>query len=351
MNIFIRLISLYTGYFDKKIFIIGALFLLLLLCSLLSMIVGSFAIPVFEIIRIISSHLILYNNPEGIVRLHDTIIWNLRAPRILLAIFVGVALSCSGSVFQGCFRNPLVDPFILGVSSGAAFGASLGIIFPFISLSVQILAFIFGSLAVIIAYSLSRTNGEVPTIVLILAGVIVGSLFDALVSILKYTASDAALRGIVFWLMGGFYFASWNDVILLVPLVVICFLLIYMKAWQLNILTIGEEEAKTLGVNPEKLKYFFIGLATFITALSVSMVGIIAWIGLMMPHAARMLVGPDHRYTLVTSGLLGGIYLLICDTLARTLTSSEIPVGIITSIIGAPYLFYLIKTRGREIFL
>lgn len=216
-------------------------------------------------------------------------------------------------------------------------------------LSIQFSAFLFGSLAVAMAYFLAHFRNETPIVTLILAGMVIGSIFEAMVSILKYTASDAALREIVFWLMGGFYYATWNDVYLLVPIIVPSFLIMWALGWKLNILSMGDDEARALGVNSEKYKLVLIVLATLITSLAVSTVGIIAWVGLMMPHATRMMLGPDHRYVIPAAAMLGGSYLLVCDTLARALTSAEIPVGIITSILGAPYLFYLLRTRGSAI--
>jgi iron complex transport system permease protein len=263
---------------------------------------------------------------------------------------VGIALAISGAVFQGCFRNPLVEPYILGISSGAAFGAALGIVVPGFFLSGQILAFIFAFSAVAIAYSLARTRGETPVIMLILAGIIIGSVFSAFVGILKYVAEDSALREIVFWLMGGFYYAGWNDIVLITPIMVICFSIIWVHSWKLNILSIGDDEAKAMGVNPETYKLLFILFATLSTAVAVSSVGIIAWVGLMMPHAARMIIGPDHRFLIPTASIFGAIYLIVCDTIARTLVNAEIPIGIITSIIGAPYLFYLLRSRGASAF-
>ena len=338
--------------FQKKrhVLIIVLLGSLVLVSIAVSLTQGAYHIPLGDVISTVSTHLIPGLNQEGVNKLYDTIIWNIRMPRILVAVVVGMALSLAGAVYQGCFRNPLVEPYILGVESGAAFGAAMAIVLPAFVLSLQVSAFIFGLIAVFAAYLLSRVRGETPIIMLILSGVIIGSLFMAFVSILKYLATDAALREIVFWLMGGFYYSTWDDVTLLVPTIFICFILLWLLSWKLNILSMGDEEAKTLGVNPERYKTVFIVIATFITALAVSSVGVIAWVGLMMPHAARMLLGPDHRFMLPAAAFMGAIYLILCDTLARTLTSAEIPVGILTSIIGAPYLLYLIRTRGKGSF-
>jgi len=338
------------GYSEiHKMLILLALLVLLIVSVGVAITFGAYNISVLDVYGIVMAHVSPFGDLSAVTRLHNTIVWELRIPRVLLAVLVGTALATAGSVFQGCFRNPLVEPFILGVSSGAAFGAALGIVFVDFFLSIQFSAFLFGSLAVAMAYFLAHVRNETPIVTLILAGVVIGSIFEAMVSILKYTASDAALREIVFWLMGGFYYATWNDVYLLVPIIIPSFLIMWALGWKLNILSMGDDEARALGVNPEKYKLLLIVLATLVTSLAVSTVGIIAWVGLMMPHATRMILGPDHRYVIPAAAMLGGSYLLVCDTLARTLTSAEIPVGIITSILGAPYLFYLLRTRGSAI--
>jgi len=333
----------------KRIFLV-ILLIALLFSIAIALTIGVYEISAFDVYNVIGTHLNPYGNVENLDRLHDVIVWNIRFPRILVSVAVGIALALAGAVYQGCFRNPLVEPYILGVESGAAFGAAMAIVIPSFFLSLQISAFIFGSIAVFAAYSLARIRGETPVIMLILSGVIIGSIFAAFVSILKYLATDAALREIVFWMMGGFYYSSWSDVGIILPVVIFCFFILWILGWKLNILSMGDEESRTLGVNPEFYKAIFIVIATLITAISVSAVGIIAWVGLMMPHAARMVVGPDHRYMLPSAAMMGAIYLILCDTLARTLTSAEIPVGILTSIIGAPYLMYLIRNKGKLIF-
>jgi len=334
----------------KKVIILLGSFMILLIVVGIAMTCGAYNISVSDVSSTIVAHLTPFLEISEISKLNNTIIWNIRFPRIMLAITVGVALATAGTVFQGCFRNPLVEPYILGVSAGAAFGAAVGIVFPSFFLSMQVLAFIFGSVAVAGAWFMARVQGETPVVTLILAGVIIGSVFSSLVGIMKYIAQDAALREIVFWLMGGFYYTTWKDVALISPIVAACFLIICFFGWKLNILSMGDQEARALGVNPEKYKLILIVLATLITAISVSVVGIIAWVGLMMPHATRMIIGPDHRFVIPLSAVLGAIYLIVCDTMARTMTSAEIPIGIITSILGAPYLFYLLRTKGRSTF-
>ncbi len=334
----------------RKLLIIGMLAALLVIMMLIATVSGSFNITVADVMAVIKMKIFGGNSEQTINKLHHTVIWDIRIPRILLAAGVGAALAVSGCVFQGCFKNPLVEPYILGASSGAAFGAALSIVVQSLWFPLQLSSFIFSVIAVFGAYMLARVRGETPVVTLILAGIILGSIFSALVSILKYLAADAALREIVFWLMGGFYYAVWKDVYLLLPPVICITFLLITLGWKLNVISMGDEEARTLGINPEKYKSFFIILATLMTALSVSAVGIIAWVGLMMPHATRMLLGPDHRFLLTGSAVMGSIYLLICDTLARNLTTSEIPVGIITSILGAPYLIYLLRSKGRNAF-
>lgn len=279
-----------------------------------------------------------------------TIVWNMRLPRILMAVLAGIALATAGALYQGCFRNPLVEPFILGASSGASFGAALAIVFPALFLPTQISAFLFALLAVVIAYTLARQKSEINTVRLVLSGVIIGSVFSALVSIIKYLSEDTQLREITFWMMGGLYHAGWSDISINTIVILFCFIVAWIFAWKLNLLSIGDEESKSLGINPDKYKTLFIITATLMTAICVSSVGIIAWVGLMMPHAARLLVGPDNRFVIPIASLCGAIYLLICDTIARTLTTGEIPIGIITSIIGAPFLIWILRAKSGRLF-
>ncbi|MCC5927961.1 MAG: iron ABC transporter permease [Cyclobacteriaceae bacterium] len=308
---------------------------------------GAFKLTVFQVYEVLGQVTgILNTESDTLARM---IVWDIRLPRIIMATITGFALATAGSVFQACFRNPLVEPYILGVSGGAAFGAALAIAIPTWFFSAQLSAFFFGTLAVMLAYHLARVKGQTSVVSLILAGVIIGALFTAMVSVLKYLSDDAALREIMFWIMGGFYHSSWDEIHVSVPMVMISFLIIWAMGWKLNVLSMGDAEARALGVQPQLYKVILISLATLITALTVASTGIIAWVGLMMPHAARMILGPDNRYVIPLSAMLGALYLIICDTLARTLTSAEIPVGIITAIAGAPYLLYLLRTKGTRI--
>jgi len=331
----------------KKNLVILCLLGLVILTASITLTLGTYSISIKTAWTVIISHLTM-DDISLIPKLQNTIIWDIRLPRVILAVLVGGALAISGAVYQSVFRNPLVEPYILGVSSGAAFGAALGIVFHSIFFSIQLFAFLFAVIAVVCSYSMARVRGQTPLVTLVLSGVIVAAIFSALVSFMNYIANDSQLREIIFWLMGGFYYASWQDVQLFAPLAIVCFFILWALAWRLNILSMGDDEARTLGVNPEKNKIILITLSTAITALAVSLVGIVAWIGLMMPHAARMILGPDNRYVIPSCFLMGAFYLLICDTLARTITMNEIPIGIITSLLGAPYLVYLIRSKGSS---
>ena len=328
--------------------------LAVLLCAalaaafLLSMLAGEYSMSVKDVAGTIAAHLGL---GDGTVqKMHEVIIWRIRLPRLLLAAMTGMAMAASGAVYQGCFRNPLVEPYILGVSAGASCGAALAIVFPALLPGGQATAFLFGMAAVLLSFFLARNRGETPPVTLVLSGIIVGSLFSAGIGIMKYLASDAELREITFWMMGGFYYATWDDVTVTACTVLPCLALLTALSWKLNILSLGEEEARSLGLHPDRLRIVLIVLATLAVSVCVSAAGIIAWVGLMMPHAARMMFGPDNRWVVPGSALLGAAYMLLCDTLARTLAGTEIPIAIITSIVGAPYLLWLLRAKGKELY-
>lgn len=331
-----------------RVFLVVALLFVLLICtSIFALLSGNLALSAADVMGVIAYKLF------GIGELSATgeiVVWNLRVPRILIAILVGVSLACAGAIYQSIFRNPLVEPFILGASSGASFGASLAILLPSIFFSLELSAFTFGLLAVFLAYTLAFERGVTNSVALVLSGVIVGAIFSSLVGIMKYLSEDAQLREITFWMMGGLYHASWDDIAVNGLFGIPCFIIALALSWKLNLLSLGDEEARSLGVNPQIYKAIFIVIATLLSALSVASVGIIAWIGLMMPHAARMLVGADNRAILPVAGLMGAIYLLLCDTLSRTLSSGEIPVGIIVSLLGAPFLLWILKVRSAKLF-
>lgn len=331
------------GVFDdrRKALTVAFMLVVLVATMLVAISVGAYRVPIPDVVRVLASRAGL-----GIetVAVYDTVVWDIRLTRIVLGMAVGAALATSGAVYQGVFRNPLVEPYILGVSSGAAFGAGLSVMFDF-ALSMQALAFIFGMVAVFATYSLSRVRGQTPTVTLVLAGVVIGSMFSAMFAIFQYAGTDEQLRRLVFWILGGLHRATWSEVAIVAPLVVFGFAVIWAHSWKLNVLTLGEEEAAALGIRTERVKRILIVAATAITAFVVSVSGIIAWVGLMIPHAARLLIGPDHRWLLPLGAIMGAAFVIVCDTLARTVTTGEVPIGIITSVLGAPYLIYLLRTR------
>ncbi len=261
----------------------------------------------------------------------------IRLPRILAAIVVGAALSVSGATFQAMFINPLVSPGILGVLAGASFGAALGMIFSTQWATVQASAFSFGMIAVGLALLLSHLYKGDRLLLLILSGVISGALFTAMLSVIKYLADPYdQLPAIIYWLMGGFSMVSLSTMMSLAPAIVVGILIIIAFSNHLNILTMGEEEAKSLGLRVKSMRLLFILSATLIGSLTVAIGGIIGWVGLVIPHMGRMLVGPDNRILLPFSAILGALFLLLVDNVSRMLFTVEIPLGILTALLGIP---------------
>lgn len=326
---------------SKSIIILSSPFLI----TWLALFIGVYGVTPLMVIKIILAE-ILHLFEVGDIP-EKAIIIDIRLPRVLLAGLVGSTLSCSGVTLQALFRNPLVDPFILGISAGAAFGCAITI--GFLSfLPVQLMAFLFASLAVVIAYGVSVTHGEVSRLPLILSGVIVSAFFTAMVSIVKFLVDPHRLQSIVYWLMGSFSLADWKAVKIAGAGVLSGVLPIFFMRWRLNVMSMGEEEAKALGVNMNLERISFIGFSTVAVAVVTSLVGIVGWVGLMVPHLVRMLTGPDHKSLVPLSIAAGASFMIATDTLSRTLTSYDIPVGIITALTGAPFFIYLMKRGGQE---
>lgn len=279
----------------------------------------------------------------------DTVLLDVRLPRILAAILTGAALAAAGAAYQGLFRNPLVSPDILGVSAGAGLGAVIGIFLSLPILGIQALAFVGGLATVALVYLIANAvRDREPTLVLILAGVVVGSLAGASISLLKVLADPYdQLPAITFWLLGSLASVRKADVANTLPLVLLGLVPLIALRWRINVLSLGDEEAKALGVDAGCLRLVVIAAATLITASVVAIAGVIGWIGLVIPHIARMLVGPNFDRLLPASMLMGASYLLIVDTAARTLSRVETPLGILTALIGAPFFLWLLA-RGRE---
>ncbi len=278
-----------------------------------------------------------------------TVMWQLRLPRILAGLLVGAALSAAGAAYQGMFRNPLVSPDILGVSAGAGLGAALAIYFGLSLAAVQALAFAGGLLAVAaVVFVAGRVRRHDPVLVLVLAGVAVGTLFGAGISLVKVLADPSVqLPSITFWLLGGLNAVSPGDLVLAAPLVAMGLLPMALLRWRVNLLSLSDEEAAALGVNVARLRSTLIVSATLVTAAAVSIAGVVGWIGLVVPHAVRLLVGPEFSRLLPASLLLGGGFLVAADTLARSAAAIELPLGILTALVGAPVFLWLLARPGR----
>lgn len=279
----------------------------------------------------------------------DAAIFRIRLPRILLAILVGGALSVAGTCYQSVFQNPMAAPDILGASSGAAFGAALAILFGLPTLWITLFAFVGGLLSVGLVYLVGiRASGK-KIVNLILAGVMVSSLFSAATSLVKLVADPVdALPAITYWLMGSLSGSTLREVwFLLVPFLSAAVPILLLR-WRLNLLTLGDEEARAMGVPPDALRLIVILCSTLLTAAAVSVSGMIGWVGLVIPHLSRKLVGNDHRVLLPTSLLFGALFLLIVDNIARTLLATEIPIGILTAFVGAPFFLYLLIRKEAK---
>jgi iron complex transport system permease protein len=277
------------------------------------------------------------------------VLWSVRLPRVIIAVVVGAALSVSGAVFQSLFRNPLASPSILGVTSGASFGATLAIFATGGSaLAIEGSAFFWGLTAVVLTYQIGRRSGNSVTS-LVLAGVIVSALFLAGVSFLRYKADPYQhLPTMVYWSMGSFNSILWTDALRALLIIMPGLGAIYLFRWWLNPIALGDEDAMALGIDVPKARVIYIVIGTLVVAASVSAAGNIGWVGLIVPHMARILVGADHDGLIPFAALLGGIFMLIMDTLSRALPGGEIPVGVLTALIGAPFFAYLLVTNDRR---
>ena len=275
------------------------------------------------------------------------VIFNIRLPRVLLSLLAGAGLSVAGASFQGLFSNPLATPDTLGVATGASFGAALGILLGCDMFLTQVCALAMGMLAVAVVYAVSRVRGGTNMVMIILGGMVVSSLFSALVSMIKYVADPQdVLPAITFWLMGSLSATNFQTLLLGAPFILAGTAMIFALRWRLNVLSLNEDEAHTLGVNVKLLRVLVILASTMITASVVSMCGLIGWVGLLIPHISRMLFGNDNRRVIPASIGLGAIFMLLIDTLARTVSASEIPVSILTAVIGAPVFIILLRKTG-----
>ncbi len=321
-------------------FIWSTVLAVLLITFFVSLFGGRYVISPYEVSGILIDGL-LGEAGDGMA---FSVVWNLRLPRTLLNCFVGAGLAVAGAAFQGIFRNPLVSPDVLGVSSGAAFGAAFGILLSGIDHLATVMALLFGIVSVFMTYTLSKLRGESSTLSLVLSGMIISAVFSALISLIKYVADPYdKLPAITYWLMGSFASASYSNLQLVgVPIFLGTIVLLLLR-WRINILSLGDEDAYSLGVNPVKTRRVIIIMATLITASCVTVTGVIGWVGLVIPHICRMLIGVDHMNLLPVSCVVGAAFMIIVDLIARTVTAAEIPIGILTALVGAPFFALLFK--------
>lgn len=328
--------------------VLGAVVLAL---AIVSAGVGPAGLSPMEILRVLWAR--VSGDPSGVEPLQIAVVWDLRLPRIALAALVGAALSLAGAATQGLLLNPLADPYILGVSSGAALGASVGILLGWEEavwgLGLPAVAFV-GALATLaLVTALARAGGRIAAHNFLLAGVVVGSFFWALIT-LALSVAGADLQRLIFWLMGSLYARQWVHVALLLPLFLVAAALLWLYARDLNLLALGDTAAQQLGVAVEPMKLVIIVAAALLTAGAVSVSGIIGFVGLVVPHIMRRLIGPDHRLLLPAAAMAGAGFLILADTLVRGwLVRSplgELPVGVVTALFGAPVFCYLLRRRG-----
>lgn len=307
---------------------------------------GRYPIPLKEIPGILAYPFSEFSSHNDT---YSTIIWTIRMPRALLSALAGASLAVSGAAFQGLFHNPLVNSGMLGVSSGSGFGAALAILlFTRSSPFVYIFALIFGGTAVFLSYTIGRIYNTTPTIMLVLGGTVVSSIFSALISLVKYMADPLnELPAITFWLMGSFASANVQDIFIGAPPMIVGIAGLILMRWRINVLSMGDRESHTLGINSSFNKLAAIIFATLSTAGAVCVSGNIGWVGLIIPHVGRMIVGNDNKILIPVSCALGASFLIIIDNISRTLTGGEIPIGILTSLVGGPFFIYLLKkTKG-----
>ena len=326
---------------NKELFATPILIFLPIILFFASFLLGRYPLDPVEVVVTILTPIFPQLEISGTV---TSIVFDIRLPRIIAAFIVGACLAIAGAAFQGTFKNPLVSPDLLGVASGAGFGAALSILFNGSNLLIQCGSFILGIISVSITYLISKAYKAGGVLILVLSGVAISSFFSALISGAKFVADPTdKLPEITYWLMGSLSSISFEQLsMILVPIIIGLAILLFSR-WHLNVLAMGDEEAQSLGVNPDRFRFFIIIGCTLLTSAAVSISGIIGWVGLVVPHITRMLVGSDNRILLPASISIGGCFLLLMDNISRTLISIEIPIGILTAIIGVPVFLYLLR--------
>lgn len=316
----------------------------LLLAAVTAMCLGRYELSLHEVIAVL-----LPGGLDGvdITRMMENVVSNVRLPRVLLAILAGAGLAASGAAFQALFANPLAAPDTLGVATGASFGAVLGILFGMPGMMIQLMSLGAGLVAVALVITISRVRDNNSILMIILSGMVVGALFSALVSLVKFAADPQdVLPSITFWMMGAMTGATKASVLTGAPMIILGLIGLWLLRWRLNVTTLPADEAASLGIPVRRIRAAVILFATMITASAVSMCGLIGWVGLLVPHAARMVFGANNRFVLPASMVMGALFMLVIDTIARTALQTEIPVSILTAVVGAPFFIYLLRRTG-----
>jgi iron complex transport system permease protein len=326
----------------KTGWLVWASFVLPVVLLVLSLNLGSYHIPLKEVWTTIFGGGPAAGGPSPFA----DIIFRIRLPRLLLAMFAGAALSVSGASLQALFKNPLVFEFSLGISYGAAFGAALSLVFLGRGFAPQLAAFAFAVLAVVLVLVIAGKSVS-QIVPVLLSGVIVSALFQALLSLVEFFANPYALQALIFWLLGSLSQAVWSDLAVTLPVIGLGVAVLVLFRWRLNVLSLGDEEARALGVNVRREKALVIAVATLTTAAATSVTGVINWVGLIVPHLVRMMVGADNRKVIPLSAALGASLLIVADDIARSAASFEIPIGILTSVVGIPFFIVLLKKSGK----
>jgi len=337
-----------SGYFLQ----IGFLLILLVFALIFALSSGRYPVPFFKVVAILIDNVFSIAADDGSSWkvVEERVVEMVRLPRILVAGMCGAALALSGAALQGMFRNPLVGPQIIGVSSGAAFGGVLAILFMLSDFFIPIFSFFFGVFALMITMFVARAGGGKNVLSLVLGGIVTSAFFAALVSLVKYTADPQdVLPTIVYWLLGSYNESSFRDVLFILVPMLTAGLLIYKMRYVINILSLGEEEARSMGINVDFSRWAILLSSAVIISATVSVSGIVGWVGLIIPHFARMITGANHSRLLPISMLVGAVYMILVDTIARTASYGEIPIGVLTALLGAPifgWLLYRTQMKG-----
>jgi len=336
--------NLIEGKRGKRISLMFAFLVLLLLGAVLAVCVGKYSVTPLESMRV------LFGRTDGIPQMTVNVVIGLRVPRILASVLVGAALSVSGAVYQGVFKNPLVSPDYLGVTGGACVGAAIGILMALGTAYISLFAFIGGVAAMLMTMSIPVLLRNNANIMLVLSGVIVGAAMSSVLGFIKYIADpDSQLASIIYWTMGSFGYVTYREIFITLPIIAVPMVLLFCVSYWIDVLSMGENDAKTLGANVTLVRGVALGCATLLTAASVSIAGTIGWIGLIIPHLGRMLIGPSNRYLLPLSALMGGLFLLAVDTVTRTISVTEMPVSILTGALGVPFYCWLLYKQRKTL--